>query len=157
MFKIPSQILRLMGVKCRPGSLGKGELCRTTVAFDLACRALDCPVPRGTVFKLSSAPEAVYATSLCTAQRLLGTGKRYTCEEVAKEVTDMRVGIKAAAELKKYQVGDDRPVPPMFFVFFRIFRISFACFMVYSHKRAHILTFFASIFFNILLTCEVQA
>lgn len=93
-----------MDVKCRVGSLGKGELCRTTVAFDLACRALGCPVPRGTIVKLSSAPEAVYASSLCTAQCLVGKGKRYTCEEVAKEVTDMRVGIKAAAELKKYQV-----------------------------------------------------
>ncbi|CAM9518950.1 unnamed protein product, partial [Sphacelaria rigidula] len=92
-----------MNVRCRPGSLGKRELYRTMVAFDLACRALNCPVPRGTIVKLSSAPEAVYAAALCTAERMLGMGKRLTCQEVAKVATDMRVGIKAAAEMKTYQ------------------------------------------------------
>lgn len=58
-----------MDVKCRPGSLGKGELCRTVLAFDLACRTLACPVPHKTAVKLCGAPEAVYASALGTAQR----------------------------------------------------------------------------------------
>lgn len=63
------QMLRRMQVKCRPGALGKGELCRTLVALDLACRALDCHLPRKTCVKLSGVPEDVYASALGTAQR----------------------------------------------------------------------------------------
>lgn len=98
------KILRLMEVKCRVGSLGKGELCRTVVAFDLACRALDCPIPRGTAVKHSAAPEAVYATALGIAQRLLKVERKYTPEEVATEMGDRSVGTMAAKELRRYQV-----------------------------------------------------
>lgn len=59
-----------MDSKCRPGSLGRGDLCRTVIAFDLACRALACPVPPKTAAKLSALPsEAVYVAALGTAQR----------------------------------------------------------------------------------------
>ncbi len=59
-----------MDSKCRPGSLGRGDLCRTAIAFDLACRALACPVPPKTAAKLSAlASEAVYVAALGTAQR----------------------------------------------------------------------------------------
>lgn len=68
-------MLRLMDVKCRPGSLGKGELCRTVLAFDLACRALGCEVPHKTAVKLCGAPEDVYASALGTAQRYVLFGR----------------------------------------------------------------------------------
>ena len=59
-----------MSSKCRPGSLGRGDLCRTAIAFDLACRALACPVPHKTAVKLSGLPsEALYVAALGTAQR----------------------------------------------------------------------------------------
>lgn len=59
-----------MDSKCRPGALGRGDMCRTLVAFDLACRALSCPVPPKTAAKLSGSPsEAVYVAALGTAQR----------------------------------------------------------------------------------------
>lgn len=93
-----------MEIKCRSGSLGRGELCRTVLAFDLACRALECPISRGTAVKLSSAPEAVYAASIGTAQRLLGLQRKYTPEEVATEIGDASVGTMATKELRRYQV-----------------------------------------------------
>ncbi|CAN0393114.1 unnamed protein product [Pylaiella littoralis] len=98
------EILRLMDTKCRPGALGKGELCRTAVAFDLACRTLDRPVPHQTAVKLSGASsEAVYVAALGTAQRLLGVQRRYSCEDVAKSVGGKRVGTMATTELKRYK------------------------------------------------------
>ena len=63
-----------MSSKCRPGSLGRGDLCRTAIAFDLACRALACPVPHKTAVKLSGLPsEALYVAALGTAQRSANT------------------------------------------------------------------------------------
>eukprot|EP00903_Cladosiphon_okamuranus_P011279 g10636.t1 len=98
------EILRLMSSKCRQGSLGRGDLCRTAIAFDLACRALACPVPHKTAVKLSGLPsEALYVAALGTAQRLLGLQQRYTCEEIAKLVGGKRVGVMATAELKRYK------------------------------------------------------
>lgn len=93
-----------MEVKCGPSSLGKGELCRALIAFDLACRSLGCPIARGTAVKLSTVPENIYATSIRTAHRLLGLQRKYTPEEVAKEMGDGSVGEMAARELKRYQV-----------------------------------------------------
>lgn len=59
-----------MDIKCRPGTLGRGDLFRTCIAFDLACRALNCPVPQKTAAKLAGAPsEGVYVAALGTAQR----------------------------------------------------------------------------------------
>ncbi|CAN0172907.1 unnamed protein product, partial [Ectocarpus fasciculatus] len=98
------QILRLMDTKCRPGTLGRGDLFRTCIAFDLACRALNCPVPQKTAVKLGGAPsEGVYVAALGTAQRLLGVQRRYTCKEIAESVGDKSTGVKAAVELKRYK------------------------------------------------------
>ena len=58
-----------MDLKCRPGALGKGDPYRTEIAFDLACRAVGCPVPHKTAAKLCGTPEAIYLAVLGTAQR----------------------------------------------------------------------------------------
>ncbi|CAM9245833.1 unnamed protein product [Ectocarpus sp. 12 AP-2014] len=98
------EILRRMDTKCRPGTLGRGDLFRTCIAFDLACRALNCPVPQKTAVKLCGAPsEGVYIAALGTAQRLLGVQRRYTCKEIAESVGDKSAGMKAAVELKRYK------------------------------------------------------
>ncbi|CAB1096387.1 unnamed protein product [Ectocarpus sp. CCAP 1310/34] len=98
------EILRRMNTKCRPGTLGRGDLFRTCIAFDLACRALNCPVPHKTAVKLCGAPsEGVYVAALGTAQRLLGVQRRYTCREIAESVGDKSAGMKAAEELKRYK------------------------------------------------------
>ncbi|CAM9550344.1 unnamed protein product [Ectocarpus sp. 12 AP-2014] len=98
------EILRRMDTKCRPGTLGRGDLFRTCIAFDLACRALNCPVPQKTAVKLYGAPsERVYVAALGTAQRLLGVQRRYTCKEIAESVGDKSAGMKAAVELKRYK------------------------------------------------------
>ncbi|CAM9810795.1 unnamed protein product [Ectocarpus sp. 4 AP-2014] len=98
------EILRRMDTKCRPGTLGRGDLFRTCIAFDLACRALNCPVPLKTAVKLCGAPsEGVYVAALGTAQRLLGVQRRYTCKEIAESVGDKSAGMKAAVELKGYK------------------------------------------------------
>lgn len=73
-----------MGSKCRPGSLGRGDLCRTAIAFDLACRGLACPVPHKTAVKLSGLPsEGLYVAALCTAQRSVPVRSR----ELLRRVT----------------------------------------------------------------------
>eukprot|EP00752_Nemacystus_decipiens_P015679 g13993.t1 len=98
------EILRLMSSKCRPGSLGRGDLCRTAIAFDLACRVLACPVPHKTAVKLSGLQsDALYIAALGTAQRLLGLQQRYSCEEIANSVGGKRVGVMATSELKRYK------------------------------------------------------
>ncbi|CAM9373887.1 unnamed protein product [Choristocarpus tenellus] len=106
------EILRLMEIKCRLGCLGKGEICRSVLAFDLACRCLDQTLHRRTVVKLCGVPEGVYVSALSTAQGLLGMRKRCNPEEVGRIVGGKRVGVMAAQELKRYEESFLASCPP---------------------------------------------
>ncbi|CAM9726511.1 unnamed protein product, partial [Discosporangium mesarthrocarpum] len=96
------EILRLMRIKCSPGSLGRGEVCRTVLALDLACLCSDEKLHRKTLVKLCGVPEGVYASALTTTQGLIGMRKRCTPEEVGRIVGGKQVGLLARQELKRY-------------------------------------------------------
>ncbi|GAB5033566.1 origin recognition complex subunit 6-like [Nannochloropsis oceanica] len=102
--RLANQLLRKLAVKCKPGSLGKFEVCRPAVCVELACRQCGyLSVSRDSLVQQSMVKEAMYRDVFRRVEQALSLTSAWSVPQLAMVLGGEQAVKLAECILSEYQ------------------------------------------------------